>query len=427
MAKRNVLVLGSGGREYALCVALEKSPSVGSIIVAPGNSAMGARWSCEDLKPSDRNELISLVLRRKIDLVVVGPEARLVEGVVDTMIEHNVPAFGPTAYAAKLEGSKVFMKRFAKELGIPSASFEVFTTPSAARAYVRKLAVPPVIKADGLCAGKGVVVSDDTASALAAVDAILERRAFGPAGAAIVIEERIAGQEVSVQALCDGERYMLLPAAQDHKRVGDNDSGPNTGGMGTYAPAPILTPALEARVRREIIEPTLRGMREQGHPFRGVLFAGIMVTPQGDPLLLEFNVRFGDPEAQVTLPLVDGDFADACYACATGSLREDQLKVRPLHAVCVVLAARGYPGTVEVGEPIAGLDKVKQSDDLMVYHAGTRYLGDRYVTASGRVLNVVATGQTLVAAREKAYAACGAISFDGMHYRRDIGARALGL
>ncbi len=426
MGSRKVLVVGAGGREHALCLALEKSPSVASIMAVSGNAGMEARWKCERIKNGDRDAFWEVVERNKVDFVLVGPEAPLVDGIVDFLAERGVPAFGPSAMASRLEGSKVFTKKFAQEHGIPTAPFQVFTNPTAARAYVRKLDHVPVIKADGLCAGKGVVVADDIEGALGAIDAILERRAFGDAGAAIVVEDKLHGQEVSIQAMCDGERYVLLPAAQDHKRAGDNDTGLNTGGMGAYAPAPLFTPELAARVRTAIIEPTLKGMRERGYPFRGVLYAGLMIAPDGTPNLLEFNVRFGDPEAQVTLPLIEGDFAEACFACAEGKLDESMVKISNKHALAVVLAAYGYPGNVRTGDKIDGLDKLAGKPDVIVLHAGTRMLGGDLVTGSGRVLNVVGLADTLTGARDRAYEAVKEIRFEGMHYRHDIGARALG-
>lgn len=426
MGSRNVLVVGAGGREHALCLALEKSPSVANIVAVPGNAGIETKWKCESIKYGDRDAFWDIIQKNKIDFVVVGPEAPLVEGMVDYLTERGVPAFGPTAAAARLEGSKVFTKKFAQEHGIPTAPFQVFTNPTAARAYVRKLERVPVIKADGLCAGKGVVVADDIEGALGAIDAILERRAFGDAGAALVVEEKLQGQEVSIQAMCDGERYVLLPAAQDHKRVGEGDTGLNTGGMGAYAPAPVFTEELAARVRKQVIEPTLQGMRDRGTPFRGVLYAGLMVAPDGTPNLLEFNVRFGDPETQVTLPLIDGDFAEACYACATGKLDENTIKIANRHALAVVLAAHGYPGNVRTGDKIWGLQKLADHLDVVVLHAGTRLLAGDTVTSSGRVLSVVGLADTLAGARDRAYEAVKEIRFDGMHYRKDIGARALG-
>ncbi len=426
MPSRNVLVVGAGGREHALCLALQNSPSVANIVAVSGNAGIETQWKCLPVKAGDREAFWQVVEQNKIDFVVIGPEAPLVDGTVDFLAERGVPAFGPRAAAARLEASKVFTKRFAQEHGIPTPAFQSFTNPSAARAYVRKLDAVPVIKADGLCAGKGVVIADDIDGALQAVDAILERRAFGEAGASIVVEEKVQGQEVSVQAMCDGDRYVLLPAAQDHKRVGEGDTGLNTGGMGAYAPAPLLTPELEQRVRTEILDKTLAGMRDRGCPFRGVLYAGIMLTPEGNPLLLEYNVRFGDPEAQVTLPLLEGDFAEACYACATGKLNNDAIKPSGKHALGVVLAAHGYPGNVRTGDKIWGLARAAEMSDVWIMHSGTRMLGGDLVTASGRVMTVVGIADTLAAARDRAYTAVEHIRFEGMHFRRDIGARALG-
>lgn len=392
----------------------------------PGNAGIGREWSCHPIKYGDRETFFEVVEQNAVDLVIVGPEAPLVEGMADELAKRSVAAFGPSAKAARLEGSKVFMKTFAEEVGVPTAPFKVFKSPTAARAYVRGLDEPPVIKADGLCAGKGVVVSSSISDALSAVDAILERRAFGESGSSIVVEKKLEGQEASVQAMCDGERMLILPPAQDHKRARDGDQGQNTGGMGAYAPAPVVTPEVEKKIRERILEPTITGMRDRGTPFRGVLYAGLMITPDGDPYLLEFNVRFGDPEAQVTLPLLDGDFGDACFACARGELEDDMLSIKDRHALCVVLATHGYPGNVRTGDPIEGLKEVEGLDDVLLYHAATRALGEKLVTGSGRVLSVVGLADTLANAKEQAYDACEKIQFDGMHYRRDIGSRALG-
>ena len=425
MASRNVLVVGGGAREHAICAALEKSPSVARVMAIPGNAGIGRKWSCHPIKYGDRDTFFEIVEQNAVDMVIVGPEAPLVEGMADEVAKRGIAAFGPSAKAARLEGSKVFMKTFAEEVGIPTAPFKVFKSPTAARAYVRELDAPPVIKADGLCAGKGVVVSENITQALSAVDAILERRAFGDSGSSIVVEKKLEGQEASVQAMCDGERMIMLPTAQDHKRLRDGDAGQNTGGMGAYAPAPVLTPELEKKVREKILEPTLAGMRDRGTPFRGVLYAGLMISPDGEPYLLEFNVRFGDPEAQVTLPLLKGDFGEACFACARGELEDGMLTIDERHALCVVLATHGYPGNVRTGDPINGLEAIEEMEDVVLYHAATRALGDKLVTGGGRVMSVVALAKTLKDAKERAYAACGKISFDGMHYRRDIGARAL--
>ncbi|OQB13692.1 MAG: Phosphoribosylamine--glycine ligase [Deltaproteobacteria bacterium ADurb.Bin207] len=394
-------------------------------MAVPGNAGIGRKWSCHPIRYGDRDTFFEIVEQNAVDLVVVGPEGPLVEGMADALVKRGIAVFGPTAKAARLEGSKVFMKTFAQEVGIPTAPFKVFKSPTAARAYVRTLDVPPVIKADGLCAGKGVVVAESVSEALSAVDAILERRAFGESGAAIVVEERLHGQEVSVQAMCDGERMFVLPVAQDHKRLKDGDLGANTGGMGAYAPVPLVTPELEKRIRDRILEPTLTGMRDRGMPFRGVLFAGLMITPEGDPFLLEFNARFGDPEAQVTLPLLQGDFGQVCYACARGELEEGMLTIENRHSLGVVLASHGYPKNVRTGDSIRGLDEVESLEDVKLFHAGTRALGDRLVTSSGRVVTIVGMADSLQNARDRAYQACDMISFDGMQLRRDIGGRAL--
>lgn len=420
------MVVGGGAREHALCATLAKSPSVARVMAISGNAGIGRKWSCHPIKYGDRETFYEVIEQNAVDLVVIGPEAPLVEGMADGLAKRGIAAFGPSAKAARLEGSKVFMKTFAEEVGIPTAPFKVFKSPTAARAYVRELDTPPVIKADGLCAGKGVVVADSIPEALSAVDAILERRAFGDSGSSIVVEKKLEGQEASVQAMCDGERMFVLPPAQDHKRLKDGDAGQNTGGMGAYAPAPVMTPEIEKKVRESILEPTLRGMRDRGMPFRGVLYAGLMITPDGEPYLLEYNVRFGDPEAQAVLPLLEGDFGEACLACARGELEDGMLKVVDKHALCVVLAAHGYPGNVRTGDAIRGLEEVDQSSDVMLFHAATRALGDRLVTGGGRVISVVAVADSLAQAKERAYAACDKISFDGMQYRRDIGARALG-
>ncbi len=419
------MVVGGGAREHALCTALQKSPSVSRVMAIPGNAGIGRTWSCHPMKVGDRETFFEVVEQNAVNMVVIGPEAPLVDGMVDELAKRGIAAFGPSEKAARLEGSKVFMKTFAQEVGIPTAPFRVFKSPTAARAYVRGLDAPPVIKADGLCAGKGVVVADSLSGALSAVDAILERRAFGDSGSSIVVEKKLDGQEASVQAMCDGERMFILPPAQDHKRLRDGDLGQNTGGMGAYAPAPVVTPEVAQKVQKKILEPTLRGMRDRGMPFRGVLFAGLMVSPQGDPHLLEFNVRFGDPEAQVTLPLLTGDFGEACYACARGEFEPGMLRVDKQHAMCVVLASHGYPGNVRTGDPIQGLDEAESEEDVMIYHAATRALGDKLVTGGGRVLSVVALANTLKQAKEKAYGTCEKLSFDGMQYRKDVGARAL--
>jgi phosphoribosylamine--glycine ligase len=424
MASKNILVIGGGGREHALCATLSASPSVSKVFAIPGNAGISQEWFCPTHQGKN-GSILEIVDRFKIDLVVVGPEGPLVEGVVDQLYQHGVPAFGPTGLAARLEGSKAFMKKFATDYKIPTAPCYIFSELSIAQDYVLKHDKPLVIKADGLCAGKGVILPESVSEALKTIEMLLGQRMFGAASTPVIIEDRLYGTELSIQAVCDGENMILLPAAQDHKRVGDGDMGPNTGGMGAYAPVHILTPQLEKKIRERIMVPTLMGMRDRGHPFRGVLYAGLMISPDGDPSLLEFNVRFGDPEAQVVLPLLQGDFAEACYACALGNLQEGMLQVKKRNALCVILASHGYPSHVRTGDRIDGLDTVVRMQDVIVYHAATRVIGNDLVTSGGRVLGVVGLGDSLTNARDRAYLACSQIRFEGMHYRKDIGARAL--
>jgi phosphoribosylamine--glycine ligase len=325
-----------------------------------------------------------------------------------------------------LEGSKAFMKRLAARCGIPTAPFEVFDDAEAAARFIRRSARPLVVKADGLCAGKGVVVAADQDEAERAARAMLGGQAFGDAGRTIVVEERVDGQEASVHALCDGTRYAVLPAVQDHKRIGDGDTGPNTGGMGAYGPAGVITPELQERVARTAIEPVLRGLAEQGTPFSGVLFVGLMVTPQGEPVVLEYNVRFGDPETEVLMELLDGDLGEILSDVARGRLDVSAVKIASAHAVTVVIAAEGYPGTPRLGDEIEGLDRAAAVPGVHVLHAGTKREGGRVITAGGRVLAVTARAGSLRVARDTAYRAVDEIGFKGMQVRRDIGSRALG-
>lgn len=422
------MVVGSGGREHALALRLLASESVGEVVVVPGNGGTTAtEWppgSGKRLR-SATGEPLELARREAVDLVVVGPELPLVEGLVDDLTAIGVLAFGPTRAAARLEGSKIFMKDFAERHGLPTARHRVVTTSASVEEAVASFALPPVVKAEGLCAGKGVVVAETHEGAVAAARGMLDGRTFGAAGERIVLEERLTGQEVSVHAICDGERYVLLPPAQDHKRLGDGDSGPNTGGMGAYAPAPLVNAALAERIDRTIIAPTLAGMRAEGAPFRGSLFAGLMISPAGEPSLLEFNVRFGDPETQVLMSVLDGDLGEALAGAAAGALAPDAVRPAARHALVVVLAAPGYPGAPRTGAPIAGLAGAARLPNVRVYHAGTLVRGQEILTAGGRVLGVAATGDTLPEARDMAYQAVAEIHFAGMQYRTDIGRRAL--
>lgn len=422
-------MVGSGGREHALAVRLLESESVEEVVVNPGNggtSRVAAGLPAGKTLRSVPGEPLALARDGGFDLVVVGPEAPLVAGLVDRLAAAGVLAFGPSAAAAELEGSKAFMKSFAARHGLPTARYRLVEEPGDVDSVVASFAVPPVVKADGLCAGKGVVVAQSHQEAADAARAMLAGQAFGAAGRRVVIEERLSGQEASVHVLTDGERFVMLPAAQDHKRVGDGDQGPNTGGMGAYAPTPIVTPDLARRVERSIVVPTLAGMAAEGRPFRGVLYAGLMITDAGDPYLLEFNVRFGDPETQVLMPSMQGDLGEALAGAARGALPADALRPAAGHSLVVVLAAAGYPGSPRSGDPIEGLEAAEAVPGVRVYHAGTRLAGGRVVTAGGRVLGVTATGSSLAAAREAAYCAVGKVRFAGMHFRRDIGQRGLG-
>jgi phosphoribosylamine--glycine ligase len=425
MSLSRVLVVGSGGREHALAARLLESSSVGSVVVVPGNAGIEGDVHGKPLRRASGDPL-EVARREAVDLVVIGPEAPLVAGLADQLRDAGFLVFGPSRRAAQLEGSKAFMKDFAARHRIPTARHAVVRSEAELDASLATFTSAPVVKADGLCAGKGVVVADDFTEARAAAARMLSGEAFGEAGKIVVLEERIAGAEVSVHALCDGERFVLLPAAQDHKRIGDGDRGPNTGGMGTYAPAPILTPELRARVQREIFEPTLRGMASEGNPYLGALFAGLMITPEGEPLLLEFNVRFGDPETQVLMLTTAGDFGAALSAAARGQLDETALRPSGEHAVCVVLAAAGYPEAPRTGEAITGLGEAAAEPGVCVFHAGTARSGDAVVTSGGRVLGVTAKGATLPEAHARAYAAVERVRFAGAQYRRDIARRALG-
>jgi phosphoribosylamine---glycine ligase len=400
---------------------------VGEVIVAPGNA--GTTESPSELAPkrlrSSDEAPLRLARREAVDLVVVGPEGPLCDGLVDDLTQEGVLTFGPSKLAAELEGSKAFMKAFAVRHAIPTARHVVARSADELEALVHGFEVPPVVKADGLCAGKGVVVAESHAEALAAARDMLSGARFGAAGATVVLEERLVGEEASIHAICDGERYVLLDAAQDHKRIFDGDRGPNTGGMGTYAPAPVVTPLALQRFEERVLLPTLRGMAAEGRPFRGTLFAGVMITSDQDVRLIEFNVRFGDPETQVLMATLSGDLAETLAAAARGRLDPAALAPSGEHAVCVVLGAHGYPDTPRKGDVISGLDDAAQVPGVRVIHAGTaRDAAGNVVVSGGRVLGVTGTGASLVEAHARAYEAVRRIQFAGMQYRRDIAGRA---
>ncbi len=412
-----VMILGSGSREHALAwrFGLEGH----EVMTLPGNAGTATVGRNIEGHAHDVPGVVDAATREKADLVVVGPELPLVCGVVDGLEEAGVRAFGPSRAAAALEGSKAFMKHFLKRHAIPTAAFEVFDDAAAAEDYVRSAGRPLVIKTDGLAAGKGVVVAKDTDESIAAVRAAMRERVFRDAGKTIVVEEILRGQEASFHVISDGERFLTLPAAQDHKRVFDGDRGPNTGGMGAYAPAPVVTPELARLVEERVVVPTLRGMKSEGAPFRGVLFVGLMIDG-ADFSVLEFNVRFGDPEACVLVPLVDGDFGQLLYSASTGAMPLD-VRTKSEAALAVVMASEGYPQAPKTGDTIEGLDVF----GAHVFHAGTRREGKDVVTSGGRVLAVTAVGADLRAAHARAYDAVARIRFRGEHHRTDIGAHAL--
>ena len=421
-----ILVAGSGGREHALCWRLSRDSGAGEIVAAPGNPGIAAHASLAAIDPADPDALLALAAREAIDLTIIGPELPLDRGAVDCFRAAGRRIFGPPRAAAQLESSKVFAKGFMARHGIPTARYRVSTTPEEARAVVAsgEFGFPVVLKADGLAAGKGVVVAGDRAEADAAIRAAMEERRFGEAGAQLVVEECLSGPEVSFFALCDGTRAVPVASAQDHKRVFDDDQGPNTGGMGAFSPSPLVDAAMEARIVREIIDPVLRGMRAEGTEYRGFLYAGLMMTCVG-PKVIEYNVRFGDPEAQAVMPLVDGELLPLIAAAADGDVGDARIVLKSGVSVAVVLASAGYPGATTGGAVISGLEAAVRLPDVSVFHAGTGRRDGRIVTAGGRVLTVVATGSNYQAAIDRAYEAVSLISFEGMQYRRDIGRKAL--
>jgi len=419
----NVLLIGSGGREHALAWKLAQSPKLKRLYAAPGNPGIGEHAELVPLDIADHGAVVGFCKGQAIDLVVVGPEAPLVAGLVDDLGRAGIRAFGPSREAARLEGSKGYTKDLSAEAGIPTAAYRRFNEPEAAKAYVREHGAPIVIKADGLAAGKGVTVAETVAAALAAVEECFSG-AFGAAGAEVVVEDCLVGEEASFFALSDGETVVPLPTAQDHKRALDGDAGPNTGGMGAYSPAPVMTADTVERTMAEIIRPTVKAMAVRGAPFRGVLFAGLMVTAEG-PKLIEYNVRFGDPECQVLMMRLQSDLLDLLSATAEGRLAGMSPAWSDDAALTVVMAAKGYPGAYEKGTPIAGLDRAAALPGVKVFQAGTALKDGRLVASGGRVLDVGASGATIKEAQARAYRAVAAIDWPGGFFRRDIGRRAI--
>ncbi len=422
----NILVIGSGGREHALVWKIRQSPQVKKVFCAPGNAGIASIAECMPIKPTDIEALLNLVVEKAVGLTVVGPEQPLAEGIVDRFQVNGHYAFGPTKEAAQLEWSKGFAKEFMKRHGIPTAHYEVFEAGQKheAKEYLKSIKFPCVLKADGLAAGKGVVICRETREAARTLDMMLNGSSFGEAGRSVVIEEFMEGVEASIFVLTDGQHYVTLPPAQDHKRVFDNDEGKNTGGMGAYAPAPVVTSELSRTIQNRIVEPTIHGMREEGKRYTGCLYVGIMVTSSG-PKVVEYNCRFGDPETQVVLPILDTDLVDLLLKTCTGELDTQNLVSSDRAAVCVVAASGGYPDRFETGKRITGVAEAEALSQI--FHSGTRLQHGQLLTDGGRVLGVTAIDQNgnLKEAVSKVYEAISRIQFDGMHYRRDIAKRAI--
>jgi phosphoribosylamine--glycine ligase len=419
----NVLLIGSGGREHALAWALSASPLLDKLYCAPGNAGIAALAPCIALDINDPQAVIRFCRENAVGFVVIGPEAPLVAGLADRLAEAGIKHFGPSRAAAQLEGSKGFTKDLCRECNIPTASYGRFKDLASAKAYLKEKSFPIVVKADGLAAGKGVVIAPTMAEAEAAIEACFSG-AFGAAGAEVVIEEFLDGEEASFFALCDGTNVLPLASAQDHKRVGDGDTGPNTGGMGAYSPAPVMTDEVIRRTMDEIIRPTVKAMAARGMPFKGVLFAGLMITKNG-PKLIEYNVRFGDPETQVLMMRLQSDLLAAMLATADGVLKDFDLRWYDDAALTVVMAAKGYPGTPLRGTEIRGLAAASKDDHVEIFHAGTKADGDRILADGGRVLNVTARGRTVAEAQARAYGAIGKINWPEGFFRKDIGWRAV--
>jgi len=419
-----VLVIGGGGREHAIVWKIRQSKRVKKIFCAPGNPGIAELAECVSIGVEDISGLAEFAQREKIDLVVIGPEMPLAIGVADELESLGFLVFGPSKRAAELEGSKVFAKEVMNKFNIPTAWAEVFTDPKNAMDFINQKGVPLVIKADGLAAGKGVTIAEDLAAAEEAVRLAMKEKIFGEAGTRVIIEEKLEGEEASILAFSDGETVKLMVSSQDHKRVFDGDRGSNTGGMGAYSPAPVMTDALLEQSLHGVLLPVVRGMKKLDRPYRGVIYAGMMVTANG-PKVLEFNARFGDPETQVILPRLETDLVDIMEAVIQGKLSEIELKWSPKPAVCVCLCSGGYPGNYAKGKIIRGLSEVGKAEDVLVFHAGTALSDGKIVTSGGRVLGITALAEDIGSAIDRAYTAVKIVDFEGMHFRSDIGSRAV--
>jgi len=419
-----VLIIGSGGREHAIAWKLAQSRHVDKIYCSPGNAGISEIAECIDVGTSDFKALVDFVKYEWIDLTIVGPEEPLSRGIVDAFEKEGRRILGPDMKAAQLESSKVFAKDFMKRYGIPSAEYSVFTSYVHAEDHVRMKGTPIVVKADGLAAGKGVFVANTVEEAIDALRLIMKEKAFGDAGNRVVVEECLEGEEASFMVFCDGKTVKPMASSQDHKRIFDGDEGPNTGGMGAYSPAPVVTRELEAEIMEKVMWPVMKGLKAEGLKYKGILYAGLMIKNK-TPYVLEFNCRLGDPETQPVLARLDTDLVDISFAMLDGKLGEMDIKWRPKSSVCVVLASKGYPGRYEKGKVITGFDTLKNEKDVFVFHAGTAFDNGNIVTAGGRVLGITALGDDIRDARDRAYRAIEKIHFDGMHYRKDIADRAL--
>jgi len=422
-----ILIVGSGGREHALAWKLGQSPVVKKVLVAPGNGGTATEAGAENVavKDSDVPGIVDLAREQKVDLVVPGPELPLVLGLADALAAEGIPCFGPNSFGAQLEGSKAFAKAVMRESGVPTAAFKVFDDLGEARAHVQKRSLPMVVKADGLAAGKGVIVARTREEALAAVDLCMAAKAFGPAGERVLVEDALTGEEASFLAFSDGENVVVMPSSQDHKPVGEGDTGPNTGGMGAYSPAPVLPEKKYDALADLCIRPVIERLAGLNSPFVGVLYAGLMFTTDG-PMVLEYNVRFGDPECQPLLSRLDSDLAEIMLACVEGRLQGDAARWSADTAVCVVMAAKGYPGAYPKGMAIGGIEEAEKLGRVKVFHAGTRVEGGKVVTSGGRVLGVTALGPDLAAAQRLAYQAVDKVRFENSYVRRDIGNKGIG-